>query len=142
MGLIDKELQQKHATEERLMHFARFVKAQKAKGSGGMGQACLLSEGYRDYYGEVVFARGMHRNLWILPAGENKKVLIFTNRAEARGYAKKLEGILRANGYPFSKARPEPVALQISTPHPYSGLRAPTVTYEAENRYIIRLCIR
>ena len=140
MGLIDKELQQKHAAEERVLNFTRFVKAQKAKNSRGMISACLMSEGYRDYYGEVVFGFGMYRSLWILPTDKNPKVLIFADRKEAKEYAKKLQKILRDNGFPFSKAWVEPVAVSSSKPHPYSGFILPTVSYE--ERFIIRMKVK
>lgn len=142
MGLIDQELQRKHATEERLLHFAQFVREQKVINSRGMAQACLHSEGYRDFYGPVRFATGMHRSLWILPLAENPKVLIFTDRAEAKEYAGKLQKLLRENGYPFSKTRVEPVALQTSVAHPYSSLVLPDITYTAENRFIILMRVR
>ncbi len=132
MGLIDKELQRKHAAEERLLRFAEFVKEQKSKNSKGMSRACLQSEGYRDFYGEVVFGVGMHRSLWILPAKENPKALLFAKRSDAKEYAKKLQKILRENGYPFSKAWAEQVAVRTCKPHPYSGFAHPTVTYEEQ----------
>ena len=140
MGMIDKELQRKHATEERLLNFKAFVKEQKAKNSKGMGKACLMSEGYHDYYGEVVFGFGMHRSLWILPTDENPKVLIFSERKDAKEYAEKLQKILRENGYPFSKAWVEPVAVRSSKPHPYSGFILPTLSYE--EKFIIRMKVR
>lgn len=142
VGLIDKELKQKHAAEERLLRFAEFVREQKAKGSPGMSRACLLSEGYRDFYGQVVFAYGMHRSLWILPAGENPKVLLFSKQEEAQAYAKKLQKILRDNGYPFSKARAEQVAVRTSKNHPYSRLFLPTHSFEPEDRFIILMRIK
>jgi hypothetical protein len=140
MGLIDEELQRKHAIEERLLNFARFVMAQKAKNSRGMGKAALMSEGYRDFYGEVTFGLGMYRSLWILPTDKNPKVLIFADRKEAKEHAKKLQKILRGNGYPFSKAWVEPVAVRSSKPHPYSGFILPTISYE--EKFIIRMKVR
>ena len=140
MGLIDKELQQKHAAEERVLNFTRFVKAQKAKNSRGMSSACLMSEGYRDYYGEVVFGFGMHRSLWILPTDKNPKVLIFADRKEAKEHAEKVQKILRGNGYPFSKAKAEPVSARTSKPHPYSGFVRPTISYD--EKFIIMMKIR
>ncbi len=128
MGLIDKELKQKHAAEERLLRFAEFVREQKAKGSPGMSRACLLSEGYRDFYGQVVFAYGMHRSLWILPAGENPKVLLFSRQEEAQAYAKKApedppgqrlplqQGPGRAGGGPHLE---KPSLLQTLPAHPF-----------------------
>ena len=142
MGLIDKEIQRKHVVEERLLRFTEFVKEQKEKKSKGMAQACLHSEGYRDFYGKVVFEFGMHRSLWILPAKDNSKVLIYTKQSEAKEYAKKLQKILRDNGYPFSKAWVEPVAVLTSKDHPYSKLVLPTLTYESEDRYIILMRVR
>ena len=139
MGLIDRELQRKHATEERLLHFTEFVKEQKVKNSRGMPRACLQSEGYRDFYGKVVFGTGMRRSLWILPQDENPKVLLFTEKAEAKEYAKKLQKILRDNGYPFSKAKVEQVAVRSSKAHPYSGFVLPTVSYT--ERFIIMMRI-
>ena len=140
MGLIDRELQSKHATEERLLHFTEFVKEQKGKNSKGISRACLHSEGYRDYYGNVVFGAGMHRSLWILPLEDNPKVLLFSEKNEAKEYAEKLQKILRANGYPFSKAKVEPVAARISKPHPYSGFVRPTISYD--EKFIIMMKIR
>lgn len=142
MGLIDKELQRKHATEERLLHFTEFVKEEKEKNSRGMRRACLMSEGYRDFYGEVVFGFGMHKSLWVLPVKENPKVLIFSKRIEAKEYAKKLQKILRDNGYPFSKAWPEQVAVRNSKDHPYSKLILPSLSYEPEERFIILMKVR
>ena len=142
MGLIDKELQRKHATEERLLRFKEFVKAEKAKNSKGMHRACLMSEGYRDYYGEVVFGFGMHKSLWVLPMNKNPRALIFTKRAEAKEYAKKLQKILRDNGYPFSKAWPEQVAVRNEKAHPYSKLILPSLSYESEDRFIIMMKVR
>lgn len=142
MGLIDKELQRKHAAEERLLRFAEFVKGEKAKNSRGMARACLHSEGYRDFYGEVVFGVGMHKSLWILPMEKNPKVLIFTKRDEVREYAQKIQKILRENGYPFSKAWSEPVAVRNSMEHPYSKLVLPTISYESEDRFIIMMKVR
>ena len=121
VGLIDKELKQKHAAEERLLRFAEFVREQKAKGSPGISRACLLSEGYRDFYGQVVFAYGMHRSLWILPAGENPKVLLFSKQEEARA---------------------EQVAVRTSKNHPYSRLFLPTHSFEPEDRFIILMRIK
>ena len=140
MGMIDEELQRKHATEERILHFTDFVKAQKVKNSKGMSKACLMNEGYRDYYGEVIFDFGMYRSLWILPTDKNPKVLIFAVRIEAKEYAEKLQKILRGNGYPFSKAWVEPVAVRSSKPHPYSRFVLPTVSYE--EKFIIRMKVR
>ena len=142
MPLIDKELQQKHVKEERLMRFTEFVKEQKAKKSPGMDRACLQSEGYRDFYGKVVFGFGMHNSLWILPGGENSKALLFAKRADAEDYAKTLQKILRSNGYPFSRAWAEQVAVSSTTNHPYSKVILPTVTYEKEDRFIIQMVIK
>ena len=140
MGLIDEELQRKHAIEERLLNFARFVMAQKAKNSRGMGKAALMSEGYRDFYGEVTFGLGMYRSLWILPTDKNPKVLIFSDRKEAKEHAAKVQKSLRENGYSFSKAWVEPVAVRTSQPHPYSGFVRPTISYE--EKFIIMMKIR
>ena len=140
MGVIDEELQRKHATEERLLNFTRFVMAQKAKNSGSMIQAALMSEGYRDFYGEVTFGLGLHRSLWILPTDKNPKVLLFSTRKEAKEHAAKVQKILRENGYPFSKAWVEPVAVRTSKPHPYSGLVRPTISYE--EKFIILMRVR
>ena len=142
MGLIDKDLQCKHAIEERLLNFTQFVKEQKAKNSKGMDRVCLQSEGYRDFYGKVAFGIGMHRSLWILPLERNPKVLIFTDKTEAKEYAEKLQKILRENGYPFSKTRVEPVAIRTSKAHPYSGFVLPDVSYETEDRFIILMRVR
>ena len=142
MGLIDKELQQTHVKEERLMRFTEFVREQKAKKSPGMAKACLQSEGYRDFYGKVVFGTGMHNSLWILPGGDNPKALLYTKRADAEGYAKTLQKILRDNGYPFSRAWAEQVAVSSSKPHPFSKVIPPTVTYEKEERYIIQMIVK
>ena len=142
MGVMDKELQRKHATEERLLRFKEFVKEQKAKNSKGMARACLQSEGYRDFYGEVSFGFGMHKSLWILPTKENPKALIFTKRDEVKEYAKKIQKILRENGYPFSKAWAEPVAVRNSKDHPYSKWISPTISYESEDRFIIMMKVR
>lgn len=140
MGVIDEELQRKHATEERLLNFTRFVMAQKAKNSKGMGQAALMSEGYRDFYGEVTFGMGLHRSLWVLPMDKNPKVLLFSDRKEAKEHAEKVQKILRGNGYPFSKAKAEPVSARTSKPHPYSGFVRPTISYE--EKFIIMMKIR
>ena len=137
MGLIDEELQRKHAIEERLLNFTRFVMAQKAKNSRGMGKAALMSEGYRDFYGEVTFGLGMYRSLWILPTDKNPKVLIFSDRKEAKEHAAKVQKSLRGNGYSFSKAWVEPVAVRTSKPHPYSGFVRPTISYE--EKFIIMM---
>ena len=142
MAVIDKELQRKHATEERLLRFAEFVKEQKAKNGSGMNRACLQSEGYRDFYGEVVFGVGMHRSLWILPDKENPKVLLFTKLKDAKEYAKKVQKILRDNGYPSSKTWIEQVAVRSSKAHPYSGLILPSDSYESEDRFIILMRVR
>ena len=142
MAVIDKELQRKHATEERLLRFKEFVKEQKEKKSKGMSQAGLQSEGYRDFYGEVVFGVGMHRSLWILPDKENPKVLLFTKRKDAREYAKKVQKILRDNGYPFSKAWAEQVAVRSSKAHPYSGLILPSDSYESDDRFMILMRVK
>ncbi len=142
MGLIDKELEQKHVKEERLMRFTEFVKEQKAKKSPGMDRACLHSEGYRDFYGKVVFDVGMHNSLWVLPAGSNGKVLLYEKRSDAKAYAKTLQKILRDNGYPASRAWAEPVAVSSTKEHPYSKLALPTVTYEEKERYIIQMYIK
>ena len=107
-----------------------------------MARACLLSEGYRDFYGQVVFGFGMHRSLWILPAGDNPKALLFSKRDEARAYAQKLQKILRDNGYPFSKAWAEQVAVCSTKAHPYSGLILPTCSYEPEDRFLILMRIK
>ena len=140
MAVIDKELQRKHATEERLLRFAEFVEEQKAKNSRGMNRVCLQSEGYRDFYGKVSFGVGMHRSLWILPMEENPKALLFSEKIEAKEYAQKIQKILREKGYLYSKAWVEPVAARISTPHPYFGSILPTITYE--ERYIILMRVR
>lgn len=142
MGLIDKELEQAHVKEERLLRFTEFVREQKAKKSPGMHRACLQSEGYRDFYGKVVYGTGMHKSLWILPSGDNPKALLYTKRSDAEDYAKKLQKILRDNGYPFSKARVEQVAVSSSKGHPYSKLILPTVTYEPADRFLIQLYIK
>lgn len=84
----------------------------------------------------------MHNSLWILPLGDNPKALLFPNRPEAQAYAKTLQRILRDNGYPFSKAWAEQVAVSTATAHPYSRLVRPTVTFETEDRFLIRMCIK
>ena len=142
MGLIDKELLRKHAAEERLLRFTEFVKEQKAKKSPGMARACLQSEGYRDFYGKVVFGTGMYHSLWVISEADNPKALFFPKRSDAKEYAKKLQKILRDNGYPFSKAWAEQVAVFTSKAHPYSGVILPTVTYEPEDRFIILMRIK
>lgn len=142
MGLIDKELQLKHVKEERLLRFTEFVREQKAKKSPGMARACLQSEGYRDFYGKVVFGSGMHNSLWILPGNENPKVLLFAKRADAESYAKTLQKVLRANGYPFSRAWAEQVAVSSAKAHPYSKVILPTITYEQEDRFIIQMIVK
>lgn len=142
MGTIDKEMKQTHATEERLLRFKEFVKEQKDKKSPGMPLACLHSEGYRDFYGKVVYASGMHHHKWLFSQGDNPKVVVFEDRKEAEEYAKKLQKILRENGYPFSRARAEQVAVFKSEKHPYSGLVLPTVTIESEERYIIQMVVK
>ena len=142
MGLIDKELQLKHVKEERLLRFTEFVKEQKAKKSPGMARACLHSEGHRDFYGKVVFGTGMHNSLWILPASENPKALLYEKQSDAKSYAKTLQKVLRDNGYPFSKAWAEPVAVLSSKEHPYSKAVLPTITYESAPRYIIQMTVR
>ena len=142
MGLIDKELQRKHVMEERLLRFGEFVKEQKAKKSKGMAKACLQSEGYRDFYGKVVFGFGMHRSLWILPEADNPKVLLYAKYDEAKEYAAKLQKLLRDNGYPFSKAWAEQVVVRSSQKHPYSQLVLPTDSYEKEDRFIIRMRVK
>ena len=141
MAVIDKEIKRKHASEERLLCFKEFVKEQKGKGSKGMNRACLQSEGYRDFYGEVVFGVGMLKSLWILPTEKNPKVLIFDKQSDAKEYAQKIQKILRENGYPFSKAWHEPVAVRTSKDHPYSKL-VTTTSYESENRFIIMMRVR
>ena len=142
MGLIDPEMKQKHAQEERLLRFGEFVKAQKEQKSPGMAQACLQSEGYRDFYGKLVFGTGMHRHMWIISLADNPKAVLFDNKKEAVDYAKKLEKLLRSNGYPFSKARAEQVAIYKSERHPYSGFILPTITYESADRFIIRMTVK
>ena len=142
MGLIDKELQLKHVKEERLLRFTEFVKEQKAKKSPGMARACLHSEGHRDFYGKVVFGTGMHNSMWILPDKENPKVLLYEKQSDARDYAKTLQKVLRDNGYPFSQAWAEPVAVRSVKEHPYSKAILPTVTYESDSRYIIQMVVK
>lgn len=142
MGLIDKELQLKHVKEERLLCFEEFVKGQKAKNSPGMARACLHSEGHRDFYDKVVFATGMHENLWIFSCSDNPKVLLYEKLADAKAYAKTLQKTLRDNGYPFSKAWAEPVAVRTITEHPYSKAVLPTITYESAPRYIIQMVVK
>ena len=142
MGLIDKELQLKHVKEERLLRFTEFVREQKTKNSPGMARACLHSEGHRDFYGKVVFGTGMHGSLWILPDKENAKVLLYEKKADAVAYAKTLQKVLRDNGYPFSKAWAEPVAVQSTKDHPYSKAILPDITYESAPRYIIQMIVR
>lgn len=140
LTVMDKELEQPHVKEERKLRFEEFVKTQKADGSPGMARACLQSIGYRDSYGPVTFATGMHKGLWILPAGDNPKALLYTKRADAESYAKDLQKILRSNGYPFSKAWVEQVAVLSLKAHPYSKLIAPTESYETADRFLI--CMR
>ena len=142
MGLMDKELRQKHVQEERMLRFTEFVEAQKAAKSKGMAQACLQNEGYRDFYGKVVFGMGMHNSKWILPAAKNPKALLFDKRAEADEYAKKVQKILRDKGYPFSKAWSEPVAVSTTKDHPYSKAVLPTTTYEESPRYIVQMRVK
>ena len=142
MGLIDKELQLKHVKEERLMRFKEFVQEQKAKNSPGMARACLHSEGHRDFYGSVVFGTGMHENLWILTGSENPKVLLYEKHSDAKAYAKTLQKVLRDNGYPYSKAWAEPVAVRSIKEHPYSKAVLPTITYESAPRYIIQMVVK
>ena len=84
----------------------------------------------------------MHNSLWILPGGDNPKALLYTKRADAVAYAKTLQKILRDNGYPFSRAWAEQVAVSSSKPHPFSKVIPPTVTYEKEERYIIQMIVK
>ena len=142
MGVMDKELKQKHATEERLLRFGEFVKEQKEKKSPAIPQACLQSEGYRDFYGKLVYGSGMHQHKWIFSQAENPKAVIFEDRKEAVEYAKKLEKLLRSNGYPGSKAWAEQVVVYKSEGHPYSGFILPTVTFESGDRFIIQMIVK
>ena len=139
---MDKELKLPHVQQERLLRFEAFVKEQKQKKSPGMPLACLQNEGYRDFYGKLTYGSGMHRHMWIFPQADNPKAVLFANRKEAVEYAKKLEKILRDNGYPFSRARAEQVAVCKSEKHPYSGFILPTVTFESADRFIIQMVVK
>ena len=142
VGLLDEEQKKPHAAEERLMRFGEFVKEQKAKKSPGMPMACLQSEGYRDFYGKLVYGVGMHRHMWLFSPSDNSKAVLYKERKEAAEYAKKLQKSLRDNGYPASRAWAEQVAVFKSEKHPYSGLIRPTVTIESEERYIIQMIVK
>lgn len=142
MAVIDKEMKEKHASEERILRFGEFVKEQKEKKSPGMAMACLQSEGYRDFYGKLTYGGGMHRHMWLFSTSDNGKAVIFEDRKEAAEYAKKLEKLLRDNGYPSSRAWAEQVAIYKTEKHPYSGFVMPTVTIESTDKYIIQMVVK
>lgn len=142
MGMMDQELEQTHAKEERRLRFEEFVKAQKAAGSPGMPSACLMNTGYRDSYGPVRFEKGMHNGLLILSANDYPKALLYTKRADAETYAKELKKILRGGGYPGSQVWADQVAVRTTKPHPYSRMKRPTQTYAEGEHYLIRMSIR
>lgn len=142
MPVIDEELEKVHTKEERKLRFGEFVAAQKAAGKPGEDNACLQTEGFRDFYGKAIFARGMHSEHWILPADQNGKALLFKDKKKAAAYAKELQTILREKGYPASRAWAEQVSVRTTTPYPYSKLRAPKVSFEAEERFLIRMRVR
>ena len=142
MATIDTELKQPHVVEERLNRFKEFVKEQKDKKAPGMPMACLQNEGYRDFYGKLVYGSGMHNHMWIFCRGDNSKAVVFEERKEAAEYAKKLEKLLRENGYSSSKAWAEQVAIYKSEGHPFSGFIMPTVTFESGDRFIIQMIVK
>ena len=142
MGLIDKEMKEPRVQAERLLWFTNFVKEEKKKNSPGMPLACLQNEGFRDFYGKLVYGSGMHRHMWIFSEGDNGKAVLFDDRKEAVEYAKKLEKILKDNGYPASQARAEQVAVYKTEKHPFSGLIMPTVTFESADRFIIQMIVK
>jgi len=142
MPVIDEELEKTHAKEERKRRFVEFVKEQKAAGKKGMENGCLQTEGYRDFFGQAEFTGGRMFGHWILPADKNGKALLFKEEKAAKAYAKDLEKALKDNGYPKSKAWAEQVTVRNKKAHPYSILRAPTYTFETEERYLIRMKVK
>ena len=143
MPNMDKELGRPHVVEERRLNFEQFVIEQKAGGKPGMPKAALHSIGHRDSYGPVIFEPGItRRGQWVLPQGQNQKVLVYTDRGEAEKYAKSLLPILKKNGYSYSKVWVEKISFHTTVPNAHSALIAPIDNYEDDDRYIIRMKVQ
>ena len=142
MGLLSEDMKKPLVETERLARFGAFVKAEKDKKSPGMPQAYLKNEGFGDSYGKLGYGTGMHRHMWIFQESDNPNAVLYDNRKEAEAYAKKLEKLLRDNGYPSSRARAEQVAVCKSEGHPFSGWILPTVTFESADRFIIQMRVK
>lgn len=143
MGMIDKELLMTHVVEERKLRFEEFVKEQSASGGGKIKDAVLCSKGHRDFYGKLTFQRGViHKALWVIPGDKLGDILIYKDRAMAEGYAKALLPLLKNNGFGGSKVWVERIAIRNEASNPLSGLMSPKVTYDDEDKYIIRMIVR
>ena len=143
MPIIDKGLEMPHVIEERRINFQQFVLEQSGKGSPGMPNAVLHSNGHRDFYGPAIFEPGITRGgRWVLPLMQNPTVLIYTNRDEARNYAKSLQPILRNNGFFNSTVRVQRISVHYVFANPHSSLLDPDEFWEDEDRYIIRLKVQ
>ena len=143
MPYMDSGLEMPHVIEERRLHFEQFVIEQKGKGNPGMPKAALHCIGHRDSYGPIIFEPGITRKgQWVLPQGQNPKVLIYKNRDEAENYAKSLLPILRNNGFFNSTVRVQRISVHYVFPNCHSSLLDPDESWEDEDRYIIRLKVQ
>lgn len=143
MPYMDPGLEMPHVIEERRLHFGQFVIEQKGKGNPGMPNAALHCIGYRDSYGPIIFEPGITRKgQWVLPQGQNPRVLIYTNRDEAEAYAKSLLPILKLNGYIYSKVWVEKISVHITIPYAHFALANPSDIWEDDNRFVIRMKVQ
>ena len=143
MPYMDKGLEMPHVIEERRLNFEQFVIDQKGKGSQGMVNAALHSNGFRDSYGPIIFEPGFtRRGQWVLPADKNPRVVIYTKWDEADTYARSLLPILKNNGYMYSKVWVEKITVHITIPYAHSALANPSDIWEDNDRYVIRMRVQ
>ena len=143
MPYINPGLEGPHVIEERRHNFEQFVIGQKSKGSKGIANGALHSNGFRDSYGPIVFEPGItRRGQWVMPADKNGSVVVYTKRDEAETYAQSLLPILKNNGYVYSKVWVEKISVHITMPHPHSPLIIPGDSWEDDDRYVIRMRVQ
>ena len=143
MPYMDNGLEMPHVIEERRLNFEQFVIAQKAKGSQGMVNAALHSNGHRDSYGPIIFKPGFtRRGQWVLPADKNPRVVVYTKWDEADTYARSLLPILQNNGFFYSKVWVEKITVHITIPYAHSALANPSDIWEDNDRYVIRMRVQ
>lgn len=140
MPYMNPGLETPHVIEERRHNFEVYVMEQKGKGSQGMADAALHSNGFRDSYGPIVFEPGItRRGQWVMPLNKNGSVVVYTKRDEAETYAQSLLPLLRNIGYMYSKVWVEKISVHITMPNPHSALITPGDMWEDDDRFVIRM---